>query len=148
MNWSSRKKKESVFCTVYFIRINFLNICVLPQRVFRGSKVFSRGYFVSSNFFLVDISWVQSFFSWVFHGFEIFSRGLWVQNIFAWVFRGSHVFSRGYFAGPNFFLVGISWVQDFFTWVFRRSKILGFSINFSKKQKERYGWGILTESFK
>ena len=114
MNWSSRKKKESVFCTVYFIRINFLNICVLPQRVFRGSKVFSRGYFVSSNFFLVDISWVQRFFSWVFRGSKIFLREyfvgptfflggiLRVRTFFLWVFHGSKIFSRGYFVGPKF----------------------------------------------
>ena len=32
------------------------------------------GYFVGPNFFLVGISWVQSFFSWVFRWSKIFSR--------------------------------------------------------------------------
>ena len=31
MSWSSRKKKEGIFCTVYFVRRNFFNICVLSQ---------------------------------------------------------------------------------------------------------------------
>ena len=28
-SWSSRKKKEGIFCTVYFVRREFFNICVL-----------------------------------------------------------------------------------------------------------------------
>ena len=32
----------------------------------------------------------------------------WVPNFFSWVFRGSQIFSRGYFVGPRLFLVGIS----------------------------------------
>ena len=31
MSWSSRKKKQEVFCSVYFARSNFFNICVLCQ---------------------------------------------------------------------------------------------------------------------
>ena len=31
MSWSSRKKKEDVFCTVYLVRRNFFNIYVLSQ---------------------------------------------------------------------------------------------------------------------
>ena len=31
MSWSSRKKKEGIFCTVYFARRNFFNIRVLSQ---------------------------------------------------------------------------------------------------------------------
>ena len=72
----------------------------------------------------------------------------WVRNFFSGVFRGSKIFTRGYFVGLNFFLVGLSWVQSFFSWVFRGSKILWFSINFSKKRKETYDWRILTKSFK
>ena len=55
--------------------------------VFRGSKIFTRGYFVGPNFFLVVILWVQLFFS----------------SIFCWF----KIFSRGYFVDPKFFLVGI-----------------------------------------
>ena len=29
MSWSSRKKKDGIFCTVYFVRKFFFNICVL-----------------------------------------------------------------------------------------------------------------------
>ena len=84
-----------------------------------------------------------------FVGPKIFLVGItWVQNIFSWVFRGSQIFSRGYFVGPKFFLVGIPWVQNFSSWVFCESRILRFSINFSKKQKQTYDRGILTESFK
>ena len=63
--------------------------------VFRGSKIFSRGYFVDLKLFFVGISWVPIFFS------RVFPR--------------SQTFSRGYFVGLKFFLVGISWVQDFMT---------------------------------
>ena len=31
MTWSSWKKKEGIFCTVYFVRRKFFNICVLSQ---------------------------------------------------------------------------------------------------------------------
>ena len=32
MSWSSRKKKEDIFCTVYFLRRKyFYNICILSQ---------------------------------------------------------------------------------------------------------------------
>ena len=73
---------------------------------------------------------------------------MWVLKFFLWVFRGSKIFSRGYFVGLKIFLVGIPWVQNFSLWVFCESRILRFSINFSKKQKQTYDRGILTESFK
>ena len=31
MRWRSRKKKEGIFCTVYFVRRKFFNICVLSH---------------------------------------------------------------------------------------------------------------------
>ena len=32
MSWSSQKKKECIFCNVYFVQRNFIfNICVLSQ---------------------------------------------------------------------------------------------------------------------
>ena len=76
------------------------------------------GYFVSLKFFLVGISWVQNFFSWVFFGSKFFSCGYFVgSKFFSWVFlgfknfsprvfRGSKIFSCGYFVGPNFFSRG------------------------------------------
>ena len=67
---------------------------------FVGPKFFHE-YFVSSNIFLIGISWVLNFFSWVF--------------------RGSSIFYRGYFVGPKFFLVSISWIQIFFSGVFHGS---------------------------
>ena len=33
MSWSSRKKKEGIFCTVYFVRKKFFNICALSQYI-------------------------------------------------------------------------------------------------------------------
>ena len=93
-----------------------------------GPKIFSRGYFMGPKYILVGISWVSS--------------------IFLWVFRGSKLFFRRCFVCPKFFVRVISWVKNFFSWVFCRSKILWFSINFSNKQKETYGWGILTKRFK
>ena len=46
-----------------------------------------RGYFVGWKYFLVGISWVPNFFSWVF---------CMIQSFF-----------RGYFLGPKFFTVGL-----------------------------------------
>ena len=61
-------------------------------------------------------SWVRKFFSWLYLGSNIFSRGYFlVLNFFSWVFRVSKIFSCGYFVCPKF---------------------LWLSINFSKKQKE------------
>ena len=31
MSWSSRKKKEDIFCTAYFVQRNFFSICVLSK---------------------------------------------------------------------------------------------------------------------
>ena len=33
MSWNSQKKKESTFCTVYFVRRKFFSICVLSQYI-------------------------------------------------------------------------------------------------------------------
>ena len=41
----------------------------------------------------------------------------WVRKFFSWLYLGSNIFSRGYFLGLKFFLVGISWVPEFFSWV-------------------------------
>ena len=44
----------------------------------------------------------------------------WVWNFFSWIFRGSKIFSRGFFVGLKFFLVGTSSVQNFprgYLWV-------------------------------
>ena len=50
-----------------------------------------------------------------------------VQKFFSWLYLGSNIFSRGYFLGLNFFLVGISWVPEFFSWVqfFFRGNFVG-----------------------
>ena len=65
--------------------------------VFRGSKNFSRGYFVGLKFF-----------SWDFAGPKFFGGYSWVQNVLSWVFRGSEFFSREYFVGPFLFVYLIS----------------------------------------
>ena len=39
--------------------------------VFRGFKIFSRGYLVGPTFFLVGISWVQNFSMCIFRGSKI-----------------------------------------------------------------------------
>ena len=62
-------------------------------------------------------------------GPKFFLMGIsWVGKFFTWVLRGSESFSRGYLVGPKFSLVGIScvqiffvvgtlWVPNFFSWV-------------------------------
>ena len=51
-----------------------------------------------------------------FVGPKCFLVGIsWVQNFFSWVFSGSNIFSCGYFVGPKFFHVYVSWVQNFMT---------------------------------
>ena len=74
----------------------------------RGSKIFSRGFFVSPDFLLVVNTWVRNLFSWVFGyfvGTKFFLLGISLaENFFSWVFRGSESFSREYFVGPFFFL--------------------------------------------
>ena len=89
---------------------------IVPLWLFRGSKLFSRRYFVGSKYFLVGISWVQIIFSWVFLGPKYFLVGIsWVQIIFSWVFRGSKMFPCRYFVSPKIFLVGISCARNFFS---------------------------------
>ena len=83
----------------------------------RGSKIFSRGFFVSPDFLLVVNTWVRNLFSWVFGyfvGTKFFLLGISLaENFFSWVFRGSESFSREYFVGPFFFSGLISWFKDF-----------------------------------
>ena len=38
MSWSSQKKKEGIFCTVYFVRRNFFNTSVSEYTYFYKSK--------------------------------------------------------------------------------------------------------------
>ena len=54
--------------------------------VFSGSKSFSGGYCVGPKFFVMGISWVETF---------------------SWVFAGSEFFSCEYFVGPTFFSGGL-----------------------------------------
>ena len=87
MSWSSGKKKGCIFCNGHFFRrIFFISMhsvlnklseyvytftecakfhgscSIVPSWVFRGSKIFLHGSFVSPKFFQVSISWVQNFF--------------------------------------------------------------------------------------
>ena len=73
---------------------------------------------------------VPSWFSCGVWCHRAFLRSSWVPNFFSWIFCGSRIFSRGYFVGLQFFLVGISWVPIFFTWVFRGFKIFSQFRNF------------------
>ena len=122
----------------------------IVQSCLRGFKTFSRGYFVSPKFFLVGISWVQNFFSWVFRGSKVFlvdiswvqnfSRGYsWVRNFFSWVLSWILNFLVGISWVRNFFLVSISCVQFFFScgW-FRVSKIFSCWLYKRKWQKQKY----------
>ena len=68
----------------------------VPSWVFHGLKIFSRGYFAGSKYFLVGISWVPNFFPRVFRGSKVLSREHFVQPKF---------FSRRYFVEPKFSLV-------------------------------------------
>ena len=86
-------------------------------------------------------SWVESNFSWVFRGFQMFSRGYFVgskffleviflvQNLSSWVFGGS-----------KFFVVGISLAQNVLLWVFHGSKI--FSREYFVGNLRIYKWRI------
>ena len=83
--------------------------------------------FVGSKSFLMGISWVQDFFSWVFRGSEICFRGYFVGPTFflVGIFRGSKILSCRYFVGPTFF----SWVWNFFLWNKRIRIKWGIRIN-------------------
>ena len=60
---------------------------IVPWGVFRGSKSFSRGYFVGLKCFLVGILWVQSFFSGVLYGSKYFPRGYFVDHVVNFVIQ-------------------------------------------------------------
>ena len=88
---------------------------ILPWSVFRGSKMFPCGYFVSHKFVLVGTSWISFFSRRNFVGPKYIFAGLsWVPIFSPWVVCGWKGFPRGYFVDPRFFLVGNSWVQVFF----------------------------------
>ena len=72
--WSALNFAGGVaMCHLVFVAISWVQI--IFSWVFRGFKLFSRGYFVGLKCFLVGISKVQNFFSWVFLGPEIFFVG-------------------------------------------------------------------------
>ena len=103
----SWKGKQTTLFTVSTVTIKcskFWESCaivLMSHRVFARPKLFNVGF-----------SWVQSFFSWLFCGSKIFSRGFFV---------GPKFFLIGFCVGAKFFLVVISWVQNYFWWVFRGS---------------------------
>ena len=70
--------------------------------------------FVDSKCFLVGISWVRNFFSWIFYRSKIFSHRYFVgPKFFCQVFRGSQMFSDG-----------ILWVENIFSWLFCASEFI------------------------
>ena len=75
-SWVSWVQCHRAFASISWDRIFF-------SWLFRGAKIFPRGYFADPKFFLVGISWVQIFFSREF--------------------RESEPFSCGCFAGPKVF---------------------------------------------
>ena len=67
-----------------------------------GPKVFLMGILGSEFFFFVSTSCVQNFFVGI-HDYENFSRVYFEgSTFFSWVFPGSKILSRGYFVGPIF----------------------------------------------
>ena len=67
-----------------FVGISWVqNFC---SWVFRGAKIFARGYFVGPKNFLLGISWVPVFFRGYFVGPRFFLVGIsWVLNFLSWV---------------------------------------------------------------
>ena len=63
---------------------------IMPLQL-RGSKLISRGYFVRLNYFVVSISWVWNFFSWIFVGPKFFIVSISLSKFF----------SREYFIGNS-----------------------------------------------
>ena len=56
MSWSSRKKKQVIFCTIYFIRKEFFKICVSSQCIvywihFQNIHIFRYIYIYKKNYF-------------------------------------------------------------------------------------------------
>ena len=75
---------------------------------------------MAPKFFLVGISWVQTFLLLEVCQSKFFFRGYFVNHKFlspgyfvgpnfsSLLFRGSKIFTSSHFVGPNFFLMGIS----------------------------------------
>ena len=76
---------------------------------------------MGKDFFVAGIWWIEIFFRGYFVGPKV---GISCFKIFfSWVFRGSEIFSRGSVVGPKFFLMRILWVQRSYSWVFPGSNI-------------------------
>ena len=103
-----RKKKCHVCgsCTIVgLVPCALVGIC--------RSKIFSHGYFVGPNVFLVGILCVPNFFSRGFHESETFLVGiLWVETFLVYISRVQNFF-WSVFRGSNFFSWLISWFNDF-----------------------------------
>ena len=92
--------------------------------LFRGSKISFHWYFVCPRFFLVVILCIQNFLARIFRVSKIFLVGISrVHNFPSWVSLGFKISSPGYVVCPRFFLVCIYCVQSFFLLVFRECKI-------------------------
>ena len=62
MSWSLRKKKQGIFCTVYFVRRNFFSICVLFQYIVQS--IHFQTYFtfkITSYFFACFLKLSKAF---------------------------------------------------------------------------------------
>ena len=73
--------------------MGFVDLVLSCHRAF----VVFREYFVGSKYYLVGITWVHNFSSWVLRGSKMFPVGIsWFQIFFSLVFGGSKIFSGGF----------------------------------------------------
>ena len=99
MSWNSRKKKESIFCKVYFVSKKLINICVLSQFIVYWIHIkkhffiyFYWLFLMLSKAFSVSLKWREPhnsnfMFAVFIHGFNLkaqlqLKNTLWSETIF------------------------------------------------------------------
>ena len=56
MNWSSRKKKEGIFCTVYFVQRKFFFQCIVSVLNTRSEYSY---FYISNSIVLPRVSYIK-----------------------------------------------------------------------------------------
>ena len=77
VSWSSRLKKEGIFCIAYFVRKKFFNICVLSQCIlywihFQNMHTFTYQKILLNSFFCLFLK--SSYLQFILKCFPVFSK--------------------------------------------------------------------------
>ena len=148
MSWNSRKKKESIFCKVYFVSKKLINICVLSQFIVYWIHIkkhffihFYWLFLILSKAFSVSLKWKEPhnsnfMFAVFIHGFNLKAQlqlksTLWSEAIFgSWKLFKKMMKNASYFTSKALFVPKIFKFLSFIFWLCKKRLDKKDKVNF------------------